>query len=105
MVISDIMIQHFVHCSYHYKLCLYVGKGIRPHLRVQFFHGTPAVLQTTDFYDVLGVPRTATLDEIKKAYYQVVTDHILTTSTSISTALKLLTVWFHATFMFNLIYC
>lgn len=35
------------------------------------FHTSAPVSSKQDFYQILGVPRTATQKEIKKAYYQV----------------------------------
>lgn len=35
------------------------------------FHTSAPVSSKQDFYQVLGIPRTATQKEIKKAYYQV----------------------------------
>lgn len=35
------------------------------------FHTSAAARSKQDFYQILGVPRTATQKEIKKAYYQV----------------------------------
>jgi len=58
-------------CLINFYICLYSGKGAPSRLRVQSFYTTPKALQTTDFYNVLGVPRTASQDDVKKAYYQV----------------------------------
>ena len=53
------------------KLCAYPGKATASQLQLQSFHISPGTLQTTDFYSVLGIPRTASQDDVKKAYYQV----------------------------------
>lgn len=48
-----------------------LGKRMPSHLQTQSFHVTPRALLSTDFYKVLGIPQTASQDDIKKAYYQL----------------------------------
>ncbi|XP_067912779.1 dnaJ heat shock protein family (Hsp40) member A3a isoform X2 [Heterodontus francisci] len=50
--------------------------GSAPHpLSIAGFH-TSSTLAKADYYEVLGIPRNSTQREIKKAYYQVLSDEV-----------------------------
>lgn len=51
-------------------LCV-TAVGASSHLMCKMSFHTSSPARKQDFYQILGVPRTATQKEIKKAYYQV----------------------------------